>query len=72
MTEDDAIQATADNLRADFLNADSNWARWKVFNRALYWAVTAAENADAARRAVQERDAQDRDRRIAAAHEPYE
>jgi hypothetical protein len=71
MTED-TNQITADNLRADFLNATTNWQRWKVLNRALDWAVTASENADAARRAVQEREAQDRDRRIAAAHEPYE
>ena len=48
MTED-TKQITADNLRADFLNATSNWQRWKVLNRALDWAVAASENAAAER-----------------------
>lgn len=42
MTED-TNQITADNLRADFLNATTNWQRWKVLNRALQWAVDASE-----------------------------
>ena len=48
MTED-TNQTTADNLRADFLNATTNWQRWEVLNRALDWAVTASENAAALR-----------------------
>jgi hypothetical protein len=69
---EDTNQITADNLRADFMNATTNWQRWKVLNQALGWAVAASENADAARRAVQEREARNIDRRIAAAHEAYE
>lgn len=49
MTED-TNQISADNLRADFLNANTNWQRWKVLSRALDWAVAASENADAYRR----------------------
>jgi hypothetical protein len=45
MTED-TKQTTADNLRADFLNAETTWARWKVLNQALDWAVAASENAE--------------------------
>ena len=45
MTED-TRQFTADNLRADFMNATTTWARWNVLNRALEWAVAASENAD--------------------------
>ena len=52
MTED-TKQITADNLRADFLNATSNWQRWKVLNRALDWAVAASENADHYRQQAQ-------------------
>lgn len=48
MTED-TNQITADHLRAEFLNASTNWQRWKVLNKALDWAVTASENAAAAR-----------------------
>lgn len=43
---DEATQATAENLRADFLNATTTHQRWKVLNRALDWAVAASENAD--------------------------
>jgi hypothetical protein len=46
---EDTNQITADNLRADFLNATTNWQRWKVLNRALDWAVAASENAEAYR-----------------------
>lgn len=42
MTED-TRQITADNLRADFLNAKTNYERWRAFNEALDWAVTASE-----------------------------
>jgi len=42
---DEATQATAENLRADFLNTNSNYQRWKVLNRAIAWAVAASENA---------------------------
>jgi hypothetical protein len=42
----ESIQATAENLRADFLNATSTAKRWKVLNRAIDWAVTASENAE--------------------------
>ena len=52
MTED-TKQITADNLRADFLNATTTWQRWQVLNRALDWAVAASENADAHLRAVE-------------------
>ena len=45
MTED-TKQITADNLRADFLNATTNWQRWNVLNRALDWAMAASENAE--------------------------
>ena len=55
MTED-TKQITADNLRADFLNATTNWQRWKVLNRALDWAVAASENADLLRRAKADRE----------------
>jgi hypothetical protein len=58
---DEAIQATAENLRADFLNAPTTAERWKVLNAAIDWAVAASENADHYRR-----------ERIAKAHEPYE
>lgn len=58
---DESIQATAENLRADFLNATTTHQRWKVLNKALDWAVTANENAELSRRD-----------RIARAHEPYE
>ena len=53
MTED-TKQITADNLRADFLNATTNWQRWNVLNRALDWAVAASENADAYRQKAEE------------------
>jgi hypothetical protein len=43
---DEDIQATAENLRADFLNTNSNYQRWKVLNRAIAWAVAASENAN--------------------------
>lgn len=43
---EEAIQATAENLRADFLNATTTHQRWKVLNRALEWAVAASENVD--------------------------
>ena len=46
---EDTNQISADNLRADFLNATTNWQRWKVLNRALDWAVAASENAAALR-----------------------
>ena len=32
---DESIQATAENLRADFLNATTTYQRWKVLNRAI-------------------------------------
>lgn len=51
MTED-KIKISADNLRADFLNANTTWERWKVLNRALEWATAASENANAHLRAV--------------------
>jgi hypothetical protein len=56
MTED-TKQTTADNLRADFLNAETTWARWKVLNRALDWAVAASENAGSYRRSAEDRKA---------------
>ena len=46
---DESIQATAENLRADFLNATTTHQRWKVLNRAIDWAVAASENAEAHR-----------------------
>ena len=52
MTED-TRQITADNLRADFLNANTTAERWKILNRALDWAVAASENASAQLRAVE-------------------
>lgn len=55
---DSTAHTTADNMRADFLNASNNWQRWKILNRALGWAVTATENADAARHALQEWEAE--------------
>jgi hypothetical protein len=58
---DENIQATAENLRADFLNATTTHARWRVLNRAIEWAVAASENADFLRQ-----------ERVARAHEPYE
>jgi hypothetical protein len=42
---DEATQVTAENLRADFLNATTTHQRWKVLNRAIDWAMTASENA---------------------------
>jgi hypothetical protein len=48
---DEATQATAENLRADFLNATTTHQRWKVLNQAIEWAVAASENARAARSA---------------------
>jgi hypothetical protein len=42
---DKSTQATAENLRADFLNATTTHARWRVLNRAIDWAVAASENA---------------------------
>lgn len=53
MTED-TIKISADNLRADFLNASTTWERWKVLNRALEWATAATENGDAYRKQAQE------------------
>jgi hypothetical protein len=43
---EDINQITADNLRADFLNASTNYERWKVLERALSWAVAASEVAN--------------------------
>lgn len=43
---DESIQAGAEILRADFLNASTNHQRWKVLNRAIDWAVAASESAD--------------------------
>lgn len=40
------IEDTADKLRAEFLNATTNWQRWKILNRALQWALDASENAE--------------------------
>lgn len=42
---EDTARITADNLRADFLNATTTWERWKILNRALDWAVAASETA---------------------------
>jgi hypothetical protein len=53
MTED-TNQTTADNLRADFLNATTNWQRWKVLNQALDWALAASENAEHFRRSAED------------------
>lgn len=50
---DESIQATAENLRADFLNATSTAERWKVLNRAIEWAVAASENTDHYRQKAQ-------------------
>lgn len=50
---DESIQATAENLRADFLNATTTHQRWKVLNRAIKWAVAASENADHHRQKAQ-------------------
>ena len=44
MTEDTS-KISADNLRAEFMDATTNWQRWKVLNKALDWAVVASENA---------------------------
>ena len=52
---DESTQATAENLRADFLNATTTHARWGVLNRAIEWAVTASENADHYRQKAQSR-----------------
>ena len=52
---DESIQATAENLRADFLNATSTAERWKVLNRAIEWAVAASENTDHYRQKAQSR-----------------
>jgi hypothetical protein len=71
MTED-TKQTAADNLRADFLNAETTWARWKVLNQALDWAVAASENADSYRRLAEDLKARAERQRIASAHEPYE
>ena len=78
MTED-ITQISADNLRADFLNATTNWQRWKVLNRALNWATAASENADAARQQAEEMKARAEfaertgwAARVSAAHAPYE
>lgn len=43
---EDTNRITADNLRADFLNATTNWDRWRVLNLALDWALAATENAN--------------------------
>ena len=45
----ESTQATAENLRADFLNATTTHQRWKVLNQAIDWAVAASENATRAR-----------------------
>jgi hypothetical protein len=50
---DESIQATAENLRADFLNATTTHARWLVLNQAIDWAVAASENADHYRQKAQ-------------------
>lgn len=50
---DESIQETAENLRADFLNATTTHQRWKVLNRAIDWAVAASENADHYRQKAQ-------------------
>ena len=42
----ESIQATAENLRADFLNATTTYQRWQVLNEAIEWALAATENAD--------------------------
>ena len=49
---DESIQATAENLRAEFLNATTTHQRWKVLNQAIDWAVTASENVAVYRRAA--------------------
>jgi hypothetical protein len=53
---DESIQATAENLRADFLNATTTHARWHVLNRAIEWAVAASENADHYRQKAQSKE----------------
>lgn len=53
---DESIQATAENLRADFLNATTTHQRWKVLNRAIEWAVAASENADLLRQKAQAKE----------------
>jgi hypothetical protein len=53
---DEATQATAENLRADFLNATTTAARWKVLNAAIDWAVAASENADHYRQKAQAKE----------------
>lgn len=52
----ESIQATAENLRADFLNATTTHARWRVLNRAIDWAVAASENADHYRQKAQSKE----------------
>lgn len=47
---DTSIKISADNMRADFLDANTTWERWKILNRALEWATAASENADQLRR----------------------
>jgi len=53
---DEATQATAENLRADFLNAITTAERWKVLNRAIDWAVAASENPDHYRQQAQSKE----------------
>lgn len=53
---DESIQATAENLQADFLNATTTAERWKVLNRAIDWAVAASENADHYRQKAQAKE----------------
>ena len=69
---DESIQATAENLRADFLNASTNHQRWKVLNRAIDWAVAASESADWLRQERVNSQQAERDARVQAAHESYE
>lgn len=52
----ESIQATAENLRADFLNATTTAERWKVLNEALDWAMAASENADHYRQQAQAKE----------------
>lgn len=66
---DETIAATAENLRADFLNANTTSQRWKVLNGALQWAMDASENAKYLRR--QKRDIEDSLTRVQGERDRY-
>jgi uncharacterized lipoprotein NlpE involved in copper resistance len=43
---DSSMQATLNNFEREFLNAETTYDRWRVFQRVSAWASTASELAE--------------------------